>query len=150
MAEARHLLALAGYPGGRGLPVFELLCDNGDNDRLIAEATQEMWRRELGIQVRLINQESKIVLSERRTGDFQILRSVWIADYADPRSFLNVWRSDSGNNYTGWTNPEYDALLFTAARTEDPPSATPYGKRPKPCFSKRPRSSPSTITPTSS
>ena len=79
-----------------------------------------MWRRELGIQVRLINQESKIVLSERRTGDFQILRSVWIADYADPRSFLNVWRSDSGNNYTGWTNPEYDALLFTAARTEDP------------------------------
>jgi oligopeptide transport system substrate-binding protein len=31
-----------------------------------------------------------------------------------------VWASDSGNNYTGWSNPDYDSLLFAAARTADP------------------------------
>jgi oligopeptide transport system substrate-binding protein len=119
-AAARQLLVEAGHPGGKGLPPFELLYNNSENHRLIAEAIQEMWRRELGIEVQLVNQEEKVVLSVRQTGDYQILRSDWIADYADPSSFLDVWRSDSGNNYTGWSNPDYDSQLFSAARTVDP------------------------------
>jgi len=119
-AEARRLLAVAGYPGGKGLPSLEILYNNSENHRLIAEAVQEMWRRELGLDVRLINEEEKVLLTARRTGDYQILRSDWIADYADASSFLNVWRSDSGNNYTGWANPDYDSLLFAAARTGEP------------------------------
>jgi len=119
-AEARRLLAVAGYPGGKGLPSLEILYNNSENHRLIAEAVQEMWRRELGLDVRLINEEEKVLLTARRTGDYQILRSDWIADYADASSFLNVWRSDSGNNYPGWANPDYDSLLFAAARTGEP------------------------------
>jgi oligopeptide transport system substrate-binding protein len=118
--QARRLLADAGYPGGKGLPTFELLYNSSETHRVVAEAVQEMWRRELGVEVRLVNQELKGVLDARRTGDFQILRSVWTADYADPSSFLDIWRSDSGNNYTGWASPDYDELLFTAARTSDP------------------------------
>lgn len=119
-AGARRLLALAGHPGGAGLPPFELLHNNSETHRLIAEAVQEMWRRELGIAVRLVNEEEKTLLASRRTGDFQILRSDWIADYGDPSTFLEVWRSDSGNNDTGWSDPDYDSLLFSAARTADP------------------------------
>jgi oligopeptide transport system substrate-binding protein len=118
-AEARRLLADAGYPGGKGLPPFELLFNNSENHRQIAEAVQEMWRRELGVEARLANQELKVVLASRRTGDFQIVRGSWIADYADPASFLDVWRSQNGNNYTGWSDPGYDALLFAAERTSD-------------------------------
>jgi oligopeptide transport system substrate-binding protein len=114
---ARRLLAEAGYPGGQGLPPFELLYNNSENHRLIAEAIQEMWRRELGVEVRLVNQELKVVLADRRAGDFQILRGDWIADYPEPSSFLDIWRSDSGNNYGGWSDPDYDALLFRAERT---------------------------------
>jgi oligopeptide transport system substrate-binding protein len=117
---ARRLLAEAGYPGGKGLPPFDLLYNNSENHRLIAEAIQEMWRRELGVEVRLVNEELKVVLSARRAGDFQILRGDWIADYPEPSSFLDVWRGDSGNNYGGWSNPDYDALLFAADRTADP------------------------------
>jgi oligopeptide transport system substrate-binding protein len=120
--EARRLLAEAGYPGGKGLPPFELLYNNSENHRLIAEAIQEMWRRELGVDVRLANQELKVVLAAREAGDFQIVRGDWIADYAEPGSFLDVWRSDSGNNYGGWSNPDYDALLFAADRTPDLPA----------------------------
>ena len=121
-AAARQLLAQAGHPDGKGLPPFELLYNNSENHRLVAEAIQEMWRRELGVDVHLVNQEEKVVLSARQTGDYQIMRSAWIADYADPSSFLEVWRGDSGNNYTGWSNPDYDTLLFSAARTADPPA----------------------------
>ncbi|MBW8782202.1 MAG: peptide ABC transporter substrate-binding protein [Verrucomicrobia bacterium] len=119
-AEARRLLAEAGYPGGKGAPVVELLLNTSENHRLIAEALQEMWRRELGLEVRLVNMEGKSALVARRMGEFQLMRSSWIGDYADPASFLSVWAGDSGNNYTGWSNPAYDQLLYQAARTEDP------------------------------
>jgi oligopeptide transport system substrate-binding protein len=119
-AAARELLKAAGYPGGKGLPPIELLYNNNESHRLIAEATQEMWRRELGIDVRLVNQELKVTFAARRAGDFQILRSNWIADYLDPATFLEVFRGDSGNNYTRWSNQAYDAALFAAARTIEP------------------------------
>jgi oligopeptide transport system substrate-binding protein len=119
-AGARRLLAEAGYPDGRGLPVFELLFNNSENHRLIAEALQEMWRRELGVQVRLVSQEFKAVLAERRAGEYQILFSDWVGDYLDPSTFLDVWRTDSGNNHTGWASPAYDSLLRAAALTNDP------------------------------
>jgi oligopeptide transport system substrate-binding protein len=118
-AEARHLLSAAGYPGGKGLPSLELLFNDSEKNKLLAEAVQEMWRRELGVDVRLVNEDLKSVLSARRVGDYQILRSSWIADYEDPESFLDVWRGDSGDNFTGWSSPEYDALLFAAERTAD-------------------------------
>jgi len=114
---ARALLAEAGYPGGVGAPTIDLLFQTSENHRAIAEAIQEMWRRELGLSVRLTNMEGKSALDARRTGDFQILRSSWIGDYADPMSFLAVWRSDSGNNYTGWSSDTYDQLLHQATRT---------------------------------
>lgn len=119
IAEARRLLAEAGYPGGVGAPAIELTFNTSETHRIVAEAVQEMWRRDLGLEVRLVNQELRSVLAARRTGDFQILRSVWIGDYADPSTFLNIWRSDSGNNYTGWASPAYDQLTFQAARTSD-------------------------------
>jgi oligopeptide transport system substrate-binding protein len=119
-AAARELLKAAGYEGGRGLPPLELLYNTSENHRIVAEAIQEMWRRELGLNVTLVNQELKVAQASRRSGQFQILRGDWIGDYVDPATFLEVFRSDSGNNYTVWSSPAYDAALFAAARTRDP------------------------------
>lgn len=119
-AAARGLLAEAGFPEGKGLPQLELLFNTSENHRLLAEAIQEMWRKELGVEVRLVNQEFKVVRTERRGGHYQILLSDWVGDYLDATTFLDLWRSDSGNNHTGWANPDFDAQLFAAARTSDP------------------------------
>ena len=116
---ARRLLAEAGYPGGKGLAPIELLYNNSEILRLVAEAIQEMWRRDLGIDVRLANQEYKVVFANRRTGNYQILLGDWIGDYLDPTTFLDLWRSDAGNNHTGWGSKEYDALMNQAAATVD-------------------------------
>jgi oligopeptide transport system substrate-binding protein len=117
--DARKLLADAGHAGGAGLPQFEVLFNNSENNRLIFEAVQEMWRRDLGIQVRLMNEDLKSTEEARSTGSYELLRSSLIADYADPSAFLELWRGDNGNNFTGWSNADFDSFLFTAARTPD-------------------------------
>ena len=115
--EARRLLVEAGFPGGAGLPQIEILYNTSENHRLIAEAIQEMWRRELGADVVLANQDFKVTLDARRTGNYQVLRSVWIGDFVDASSFLGVFTSASGNNHTGWSDPAYDRLVEDAMRT---------------------------------
>ena len=118
--EARRLLKAAGFSEGSPLPEVELLFNSSDNHRIIAEAIQETWRKELGIHARLFNMENKNILSARQLGDYQLLRSTWIADYNDPSSFLSIWTGQSGNNYTGWSNRHYDQYLYQAARTTTP------------------------------
>ncbi len=119
-AAARQLIADSGHPGGKNLPPIELLYDNDEILRLVAEAIQQMWRRDLGIDVRLVNQEKKVVYANRRAGDYQVLLGNWTADYLDATTFLDMWRSDSGNNHTGWAAPAYDALCDRANHTFDP------------------------------
>ena len=117
---ARRLLAEAGFPKGANLPPIEILYNNNEILRLVCEAVQQMWRRELGVDVRLVNQEYKVVFANRRAGDYQLLLGTWTADYLDATTFLDLWRSGSGNNHTGWTDPAYDALAKKADATVDP------------------------------
>ncbi len=118
-ADARRLLAEAGFPDGRGLPPVEILINSSGNHRVIAEAVQQMWRK-LGVQVELNNMEQSSLFAKRRALDYSVLRSEWVADFADPKSFLDVFRGGSSNNHTGWNNLRYDALLRDADHTADP------------------------------
>lgn len=120
LAAARQLLADAGFPGGAGLPPIEILYNNSEILRLVAEAIQQMWRRDLGVDIRLVNQEFKVVFANRRAGDYQVLLGSWTADYLDATTFLDMWLSDSGNNHTGWKDPAYDALAARALTIADP------------------------------
>lgn len=119
-AAARKLLAEAGHAGGAGLPPIEILYHNSEILRLVAEAIQQMWQRELGVTVSLLNQEKKTVAAARRTGDYHASLGTWTADYLDATTFLDMWYADSGNNQTGWASPAYDALLKQANNQADP------------------------------
>ena len=116
---AQRALAEAGFPGGRGLPPIEILFDTSENHRTIAEAIQQMWRKNLNVTATLVNQEQKVYFNSRRQMDYQIVRSSWIGDYNDPNSFLGLWTTGGGNNFTGWSNPEYDRLIAEASATGD-------------------------------
>jgi oligopeptide transport system substrate-binding protein len=118
-AAARAALAEAGYPEGKGAPAIELLFNPSESHRAVMEAVQEMWRRELGLHVQLVQQEFKTLLGARRAGNFQVLRSGFTADFIDPLSFLENFTAASQHNYTGWSDQSYDQLLFQAARTPD-------------------------------
>jgi len=114
LAEARRLLAEAGYPDGKGFPPVELLYNTLEKHRTIAEALQQMWRKNLGVDITLFNQEWKVYLDAQHTQNYQFQRAGWIADYMDPHVFFDLWETGNGNNDTNWGNPEYDRLLHTA------------------------------------
>lgn len=111
LEDARRLLAEAGYPDGKGFPVVELLYNTQQNHRLIAEAIQQMWKRNLNIDITLVNEEWKVYIDAQRTKNYTLQRAGWIADYDDPNVFLDLWETNSGNNDTNWSNARYDDLL---------------------------------------
>ena len=117
---AKKLLAEAGYPDGKGLPPVTLLYNTSEQHKVIAEAVQEMWKKNLGVTVNLTNQEWKVYLSARKQGDFQMARSGWIGDYLDPMTYLDTLMGGGGNNHSRWANPEYDRLVRQAQTSMDP------------------------------
>jgi oligopeptide transport system substrate-binding protein len=122
LEDARRLLAEAGYPGGAGFPRFEILYNTSENHRVIAEVIQEQWKRGLGIDCGLRNQEWKVYMESRRTMDYDVARAGWISDYEDPMSYMDLMFKDGGNNHTGWHNEEYERLVRDAACDPDPAS----------------------------
>jgi oligopeptide transport system substrate-binding protein len=118
-AAARKVLAEAGYPDGRGLPAVTLLYNTSENHKLIAEAVQEMWKKNLGVAVELSNQEWKVFLDNLDKRNYQVARDSWIGDYADAMTFLELFESTNGNNVPGYKSAGYDALLKTAKETPD-------------------------------
>ncbi len=117
ITAAKELLVEAGYPDGAGFPPLTILYNTSDAHRKIAIAIQAMWKQALNIEVTLENQEWKVYLDTTDSGDYDIARAAWIGDYLDPNTFLDMFTSENGNNRTGWSNTDYDALIKAAANT---------------------------------
>ena len=114
--EARRLLREAGYPDGKGFPPVTLGYNTDEDHKIVAEAAQGMWKRNLGVLVRLENQEWKVYLKKLQTEPPHVFRLGWGADYPDPDNFMKLFTALSGNNNTHWKNPRYDQLLELAAK----------------------------------
>jgi oligopeptide transport system substrate-binding protein len=117
--QARKLLAEAGFPGGRGCPRIEVLYNTHESHKAIAEVVQAQWKRHLGIDVTLSNQEWGAYLTSRRQGRFMVARAGWIGDYIDPNTFLDLFTSDNPQNQSRWSHAEYDRLVYEAQREPD-------------------------------
>lgn len=112
---AKALMAEAGYPNGVGFPTFEILYNTQESHRRIAEAIQQMWNLNLGINVQLVNQEWKVYLDTQENMAYDVSRRGWIGDYVDPHSFLDMFITDGGNNKTGFANARYDQIVLRDA-----------------------------------
>jgi len=118
-ARAKQLLAQAGFPDGSGFPLIELLYNTAESHQAIAEAIQEMWRKNLGIKTRLVNQEWQSYLAARNRLQFDVSRAGWVGAYNDSTAFLKLFAADSENNFTGWHNADYDRLITAAEGDRD-------------------------------
>ncbi len=118
--RARQLLAEAGFADGDGFPEVELLFNTSEAHKQVAEVIQQQWKRTLGIEVKLVNQEWKVYLANTKALEYDISRGGWIGDYLDPNTFLDMWLSGSGNNRTGFASEAYDDLIARARFATDP------------------------------
>lgn len=113
--QARTLLAESRYAGQ--MPRMTLYTTGGGD----AARLQEIWRRELGLEVELRQVEWADLLSGLDEHRYQMFTLGWIADYPDPQNFLEVlFHSNSTSNHTAYSNPELDRLLEQAAVEQDP------------------------------
>lgn len=112
--EAKKLLAEAGYPDGKGFPEITYLYNTSEAHKKIAEALQDMWSKNLGVKVKLANQEWAVFQKTRQAGNYDIARHGWIGDYMDPMTFLDMWLKGGGNNDAKYDNPKYDELIKKA------------------------------------
>lgn len=78
-----------------------------------------MWKQNLGIEVKLSNEEWKVFLDSIDQGKFQVGRMGWIGDYIDAMTFMDLFVTGSGNNYPKWSNKTYDELIEKAKSSND-------------------------------
>jgi len=117
--KARQLMAEAGFRGGHGFPRchYAFYAGSGAAAALqvrIGVELQQTWREVLGVEIELRQIERKIFYAVQSRLDYDLSASSWIADYNDANTFLDLFTSNSGNNWTGWKYPEYDDLISQA------------------------------------
>ncbi|MBZ7661943.1 ABC transporter substrate-binding protein [Klebsiella grimontii] len=118
IAEAKKLLSEAGYNESHPL-VFNLLYNTSESHQRIAIAASSMWKKNLGVEAKLQNQEWKTMLDTMHTHNFDAVRYAWIADYDDAATFLNNFRTGDSENTSQYSNPAYDEALCNAAKASD-------------------------------
>ncbi|MGX5013441.1 oligopeptide ABC transporter substrate-binding protein OppA [Enterobacter asburiae] len=116
--EAKKLLAEAGYTADKPL-TFNLLYNTSDLHKKLAIAVASIWKKNLGVNVKLENQEWKTFLDTRHQGTFDVARAGWCADYNEPTSFLNTMLSDSSNNTAHYKSPVFDKIIAETLKVSD-------------------------------
>lgn len=119
IAEAKRLYAAAGYSEQNPLEI-EIRYNTSEDNKRIATVIAAMWKQTLGVKSRLVNEEFKVFLANRKLKkDTQVFRSGWIGDYNDATTFSDILHSTHGQNDQGYNNPDYDRLLEQAAAEPD-------------------------------
>ena len=117
LAEAKKLLAEAGYPNGEGYPTIEYSCNDAGYHVPLAEYLQQAWG-DLGITLTINKMEWSSFTPARRAGEFDVARNGWVMDYNDPSNMLDLFCTSNGNNDGKYANPDFDAAI-DASRVAD-------------------------------
>ena len=130
VANAKQLLADAGYPDGKGFPEVKLPFNNCCSHDLIAQRIQSDLQSNLGVKVTLDPRESTTYFSEVRRNPPAFFRNGWNADYGDPFDWDRlVFGPDSEQNYGKWKNDEFTKLLDQADKAKTPEQRIGYYKQ---------------------
>lgn len=120
LEEAKKLLEQGMQEEGyTKLPEITLTYNSSEAHKKIALAVADMWKTNLGVDVKTENQEWAVFIENRQNLNYQIARAGWSADYNDPMTFLDMWVTGGGNNDTGFSNEEYDKLIKEAKTSDD-------------------------------
>ena len=118
MAEAKQLLAAAGYGPTNPLK-FAYSYNNNPDQKRLAIAIQAMMRK-IGVTVELVAREVKIHYNALKAKDYEVANAAWVLDYSDAKNILYLFQSTTvQQNYPGYNNPAYDDLMKRADAEPD-------------------------------
>ena len=113
-AQARRLLAEAGYPNGRGFPVVEALPSEFGAPQI--DFLRQQWRDNLGIEVTSVTLDFRSLLETLDNSPPAMFIMGWTADYPDPDNFLRVGLK---RTRSWWQNETFERLIRQAKRLTD-------------------------------
>lgn len=116
---AQAALAAAGYPDGKGFPDTVFMTYSSPAIEKLLEAMQQMWKKNLNIDVKIQASEWQVYYPEVQKVEYQIAQMGWGADYPHPMTFLDNFVTGSPNNLNNWSNADYDAAIAAAKATGD-------------------------------
>lgn len=105
--------------GLTALPKLKFMCNDNSTGQLYAQAFQEMWKKNLGVEVEIEPVPSAVRIDRQHKHDYQISLAGWGPDYPDPMTDLDLYVTGAGNNDPAYSNPEYDALIKAAKSEPD-------------------------------
>jgi oligopeptide transport system substrate-binding protein len=119
---AKKLLAEAGYPGGKGLEEIDLWYNiDAAHGRICIQVQNQL--KAIGVKTRLRNYDWGSYLEALKAGEPKLMRAAWLADIPDPENFLHVLLHSEKigtDNYSRYSNKEFDKLVEEARFTTDP------------------------------
>jgi oligopeptide transport system substrate-binding protein len=118
LTQARQLLKDAGF-GVHNPLSFTYNTQGTTEAKLIGVALQAMWSN-VGANAQLVASDSQLHYNLMRKHDFSVAWAGWIADYRDAKNYLTLAESTTSDlNYSGYSNPKFDALMNQSDQTRD-------------------------------
>jgi peptide/nickel transport system substrate-binding protein/oligopeptide transport system substrate-binding protein len=109
--KARQLLAEAGYPNGHGLPLLVIKLNPSFEAARIGAFMQKAWTENLGVPVKIEVVPFNQYEESLKQDNYSVGGTTWIGDFADPYTFLEMWRRDSTMNYAQYNDADYETLM---------------------------------------
>jgi oligopeptide transport system substrate-binding protein len=96
---------------------FKLSYAEGESVRKIVEVLQAQWKKNLGVNVTLDPVPYAVLYDNQAAEKFEMMYTGWVPDYDDPVSYLELFQTGAGYNYSQYSNAGYDKEM-EAAKTE--------------------------------
>jgi len=116
--EAERLMTEAGYPLGTGLPELVIRIPPSREAARIAALMAEAWYTQLGVKVKIDEVPFRMYFDSLKLGDYDVGSTTWIGDFADPYTFLQMWRRDSNLNDAQHNDNDYETLMERSMNEE--------------------------------
>jgi ABC-type transport system substrate-binding protein len=117
LKEAKALIAASGYKGGEPL---DFLVRDVPTFKLWAQAIQAMLQQGLGMECKLRTVVESVWFDDIKSGNFDMAVGAVVSTLLDPSDYFNAWyKKDGPQNYSGWSNDEFNALIPQIDREVD-------------------------------
>ena len=121
IARAQQLFKAAGYGPNHPLQL-SISYNTKDSNKKNSLAIAAMWQQVFGtnsIHVISANQEWKTFIHDRHSGNFEIARDGWVADYDSVDSYSALFQCGNPQNNSKACTPGYNQLLAQAQNTTE-------------------------------